>query len=101
MLSFGIPTARAFSIAIRSRKFASGLPPPWRAASMMSRAARVKACPFLASPAAFCRLIVLHLEWPDIQHRLSWDACSPRHDRAGVGALEFLVSIERFKGRPS
>ncbi len=70
----------ARSMASRSPKFVSGSPPPSLAAMVISRAKRVKMAPRLASMAAFFRLIVDHLECPDIAHpfkpggqaRLSW-----------------------------
>src|SRR5438309_5630159 len=66
MLSIGMFTERALSIARRSRKFASGSPPPARAATMISRATFVNTAPRFASLAPFWRLIVDHLECPDI-----------------------------------
>jgi hypothetical protein len=41
---------------------ASGSPPPWRAATLISRATFVNNAPRLASFAPFWRLIVDHLE---------------------------------------
>src|SRR5690348_2815313 len=68
--SVGMLISRAFCIARRRRKFPSGLPPPSRAAMVISRLARVNACPRLASTTAFLCLIPAHLEWPDIYARL-------------------------------
>src|SRR6267378_3524578 len=67
MLSRGMFTARARSIARRSRKFASGSPPPSFAASMISFVIFVKTTPRLTSAAPFWRLIWLHFECPDIE----------------------------------
>src|SRR3972149_11583456 len=66
MLSFGMLAARARSTARRKPKFVSGSPPPSRAANAISRARRVNRLPRLASLAAFLRLIVDHLECPDM-----------------------------------
>src|SRR2546425_2164077 len=67
MLSRDMFTARARSIASRSRKFASGSPPPSFAASMISLVIFVKTTPRLTSAAPFWRLIWLHFECPDIE----------------------------------
>jgi hypothetical protein len=66
MLSFGMLFAWARSTARRSRVLASGSGKPWRAAIEISRASFVNSWPRLASAAPFCRLIVDHLECPDI-----------------------------------
>src|SRR3990170_8147212 len=66
MLSFGMLPARARSTARRKPKFVSGSPPASRAANAISRARRVNMLPRLASLAAFLRLIVDHLECPDM-----------------------------------
>ena len=66
MFAIGTFTARARSIASRSRKLPSGSPPPSRAASMISRVILVKMAPRFTSFAPFWRLIWDHLEWPDI-----------------------------------
>src|SRR4026209_3032449 len=76
MLSSGMFTDRALSSARRSRKFASGSPPPARAATMISRATLVKRAPRLASLAPFWRLIVDHLECPDIGREYTGLECS-------------------------
>src|SRR5437764_15454790 len=67
ILSAGILTAFAATIAVRSRGLASGSPPP-RAAIMISLIRRVNALPRLASRAAFLCLIVAHLLCPDIEN---------------------------------
>src|ERR687891_415368 len=67
MLSMGILLALALSIASRSRKLVSGSPlPPSRTARAMSRLSLVNSTPRLTSLAPFWRLMVDHLEWPDI-----------------------------------
>src|ERR1700693_6612033 len=57
--------SRAFCIARRKRKLPSLLPPPSFAAMVISRLARVNACPRLASTMAFLCLMPAHFEWPD------------------------------------
>src|ERR1700726_5311755 len=65
MLSEGMLTALAATMAVRRRGFISGSP-PWRAAIMISLMMRVNAFPRLASRAAFLCLMVAHFECPDI-----------------------------------
>ena len=52
--------------------------PPRRAATVTSRKMRVKCFPRLASWAAFLRLMVLHLLWPDIVDLLRRSPALPR-----------------------
>src|SRR5262245_65410716 len=66
MLSLGMLAARALSITRRSRGLLPGSPPPRRAAVAISRISLVKIFPRLASRAPFLRLMVAHLEWPDM-----------------------------------
>src|SRR3712207_560831 len=66
MLSFGIETARAFSIAFWSARFAAGSGPPSRAATMIARESLEKSLPRLASAAPFLCLIDDHLLCPDM-----------------------------------
>ena len=66
MLSFGMLWLRAASTAVRRRGLALMSPPPRRAATVISLISLVKSLPRLASLAAFLCLIVLHLEWPDM-----------------------------------
>src|SRR4051794_22270614 len=66
MLSFGMLTSRALSIAYRSLRLASGSPPPWRAAMMIARLSLLNSLPRLASIAPFLCLIVAQCECPDI-----------------------------------
>jgi len=61
MLSVGMFAARALSISVRSRALDSGLPPPARAATVISLASTEKIFPRLASMTALCRLVVCHL----------------------------------------
>src|SRR5688572_25688483 len=70
MLSRGMFAALAFSIARRRRALPSGLPPPTRAATVTSRISFVHSWPRAASSAPFLRLIVAHLECPDILNLL-------------------------------
>src|SRR5262245_64524831 len=67
MVSLGMLCARAASTAVRRRGLAFASPPPRRAATVISLMSLVKTFPRLASLAAFLCLIVLHLEWPDIE----------------------------------
>src|SRR5580704_10184732 len=76
MLSAGIFSALAAATAPRSRGLASGSPPPWRAAMVISLIRRVNIFPRLASSAPFLCLIVAHLEWPDMDFLggdFAWD----------------------------
>jgi hypothetical protein len=52
MFSFGIDAALAVSIAVRSRGFPAGSPPPIFAAIVISRISFVKCAPRFASVAA-------------------------------------------------
>src|ERR1700712_5027844 len=64
MLSAGMLTSLASSMACLSRKLAAGSPPPMRAATVISLTTLVKTAPFLASAAPLVRLMVDHLLWP-------------------------------------
>src|SRR4029079_19765391 len=66
MLSFGIETARARSIALARLILESGSGPPSLAATMMARESFEKSLPRLASAAPLLWLIDDHFEWPDI-----------------------------------
>src|SRR6266571_4403882 len=66
MLSAGMFTDLAFSIAVRRRGFELGSPPARRAAIDISRMILVKILPRLASSAPFLCLMDAHLECPDI-----------------------------------
>src|SRR6201985_1053689 len=67
ILSAGMFSALAAATAPRKRGLASGSPPPWRAAMVISLIRRVKILPRFASSAPFLCLIVAHLEWPDME----------------------------------
>src|SRR5256886_12646529 len=67
MLSHGMFSALAASMAVRRRGFPAGSPPPCRAAIVISRITLVKAAPRLASATAFFLLICFHLLWPAIR----------------------------------
>src|SRR3989441_9348235 len=64
MLSSGMFSALAASIAVRSRALPAGSPPPCFAAMVISRISLVKSAPRRASVTAFLRLICFHLLWP-------------------------------------
>ena len=66
ILSFGIRADFAVPMAVRSRGFALGSPPPIFAAMMISLAILLNSFPRLASVAAFLCLMLAHLECPDI-----------------------------------
>src|SRR5918912_2772638 len=70
MLSFGIDASRAFSIALRSARFASGSGPPSRAATMIARASFEKSCPRRLSVTPLAWRIECHLLCPDTGGRL-------------------------------
>src|SRR5690625_7270388 len=62
ILSFGILSALALSITVRSAGFISGYPPPCFAAIYINFACRAKILPLLASCALFLLFMLLHLE---------------------------------------
>src|ERR1700722_17240927 len=66
ILSAGIFSALAATMAPRRRGLESGSPPPFFAAMLISLIRRVKILPRLASSAPFLCLIVAHFEWPDM-----------------------------------
>src|ERR1043166_7967192 len=66
IVSDGILAFLAVVTAVRRRGFASGSPPPIRAAEVNSRMSLVNVLPRRASTTAFLCLIEAHLECPDI-----------------------------------
>src|SRR5258705_553452 len=70
MLSHGIFTALAASIAVRSRGLPPGSPPPLLAATVISRMTLVQDEARRAAVAAFFRLICFHLLWPAMANSL-------------------------------
>src|SRR5207253_5810433 len=64
MLSSGMFSALAASIAVRSGALPAGSPPPCLAAIVISRMSLVKSAARRASVTAFLRLICFHLLWP-------------------------------------
>src|SRR5262245_49050791 len=70
MLSDGMLFCRATVTAVRSRGLAFTSPPPMRAATVISLMNFVNSLPRRASFWAFLCLIVLHLEWPDMDDRV-------------------------------
>src|ERR1051326_6029902 len=66
MLSLGMFTARAASIAVRNRGFPPGSPSPALAATVISRMHLAHTADRLLSVAAFLCLICFHLLWPAI-----------------------------------
>src|SRR5882757_5194333 len=71
MLSAGMFSALAATMAVRRRGFISGSP-PLLAAIAISLIRRVKALPRFASSAPFLCLIVAHFEWPDMGISKAW-----------------------------
>src|SRR6266849_6130528 len=67
MLSCGMFSDLAARMAPRRRGLASGSPPPFLAAMLISLIRRVKILPRLASSAPFLCLMVAHFEWPDME----------------------------------
>src|SRR5262245_12560733 len=67
MLAAGMFTDLAAWIAERSRGLASASPPPCRAAMVISLMYLENSLPRAWSVAAFLRLMVAHLEWPDME----------------------------------
>src|ERR1700741_4651940 len=70
ILSFGMFTAFAASIAVRRRGLPPGSPPPALAATVISRITLVQEEARLASVTAFLRLICFHLLCPAIAELL-------------------------------
>ncbi len=89
MLAAGMFTDLAAWIAVRRRGFASGSPPPLRAAMVISLMYLVKTLPRAASVAAFLRLIVDHLEWPDIGTGAAYACAAPASRSALAVAITF------------
>src|ERR1700722_17570692 len=78
MLSAGMFSALAATMAPRRRGLPSGSPPPpVLAAMVISLMRRVKILPRLASSAPFLCLIVAHFEWPDMNYLVD-DLCRLR-----------------------
>src|SRR5215468_10581037 len=67
ILSWGMEFSRAFCMANRSLRFASGLPPPLLAATMISLASLVNRAPLSASILPFLRRMLCHFECPDTE----------------------------------
>src|SRR5215510_11628718 len=78
MFEAGMLTDFAAAIAVRRRGFASTSPPPDRAAIVISLMNFENSLPRAWSVAAFLRLIVAHLEWPDIDHPVALSSRAPR-----------------------
>src|SRR5438132_6200049 len=70
MLSSGMFSALAASMAVRSRALPPGSPPPCLAAMVISRISLVKSAPRRWSVTAFFRLICFHLLWPAMRNNL-------------------------------
>src|ERR687895_1075750 len=81
ILSLGMLTAFAASIAVRSRGLPFGSPPPLLAATVISRMTLVHDEARRASVTAFLRLICFHLLWPAMAELLDADAVWRRGGR--------------------
>src|SRR5688572_32561243 len=66
MLSAGMLAARADSVAAFRRRLPLGSPPPFFAATVISRRIFENSFPRCTSVLPFLRLICDHREWPDI-----------------------------------
>src|SRR5882672_8062202 len=73
MLSSGMFSALAASMAVRRRALPAGSPPPCLAAMVISRMRRVKTAPRFWSVTAFFRLICFHLLWQPCCWKLQLD----------------------------
>src|ERR1700753_4125 len=90
VFSLGMFSFLPARIAVRSRGFELGSPPPMRAAIVISRITRVNTRPRFASVAAFLCLIVAHFECPDMARPLC-SAPVQRMPSLGVGFLRGRV----------
>src|SRR5437016_2148573 len=91
MLSSGMFSALAASMAVRSRAFPAGSPPPCLAAMVISRISLVKRAPRRASVTAFLRLICFHLLWPAMGSKLQLDPNAP--PQLGYRAMKRPLSL--------
>src|SRR5256885_12814658 len=82
MLSHGMFSALAASIAVRRRGLPPASPPPALAEIVISRIRRVNSAPRLASVTAFLCLTCFHLLWPAID-------CKVQLDRPPTPRLEY------------
>src|SRR5260370_32865466 len=101
MLSSGMFSALAASMAVRSRGLPAGSPPPCLAAMVISRITLVKAAPRLASATAFFRLICFHLLWPAIRtsprrQDTKTSSCNLQLDRPGPLPVAFAPMSRIF-----
>src|SRR5687768_12364292 len=76
MVSAGMLAALAFSTASRKRGFADRSPPPWRAATMISRMTRVQTFPRFSSCRPLRCWIFAHLLCPATRFVLILRYCS-------------------------
>src|SRR6204780_3456785 len=93
ILSAGMFSALAATMAPRRRGLESGSPPPFFAAMLISLIRRVKILPRLASSAPFLCLIVAHFEWPDITRPRSNNFVSTRDS-----PVESAQAASEYKG---
>src|SRR5918994_592384 len=95
MLSCGMLTSLADSMAAFSRMLPFGSPPPPLAATVISRRILEKSLPRWTSALPFFRLICDHRECPDISSPMGapkWPPYPQRSSRPG-GAVALLVNL--------
>src|SRR5262245_35869334 len=104
IVSDGILAFLAAVTAVRRRGFASGSPPPIRAAEVNSRMSLVNVLPRRASTTAFLCLIEAHLECPDILLSFPRHASPSRQAQNALADDVFLnfrrPGIDRFRPTP-
>src|ERR1044071_9249959 len=91
MVSLGMLPPLASRMALRKRAFASGSPPPERAATVISLINFVNSLPRLASSAPFLCLILCHLECPDIGVRSFWNVTAIYHCRLPIAECQLKL----------
>src|SRR5690606_5405611 len=97
MFSMGMLTARAFSMASRSRPLAAGSGPPSRAATVICRDSLVNILPRRASSFSFLCLMLAHLECPAMDDHLT--VKKSYHDAAFAAKGTSIAPKRRKTGR--
>src|SRR3954462_5749066 len=99
MLSFGRFSARALSIASRSRGLPPGSPPPSRAAAVISRVSRVKILPRIASARSFRCLTFAQRLCPAMVLIILYGMSAPLLvAKSGSTALQLLPALANRHG---
>src|SRR5215211_7064939 len=100
MLSQGMLTALAASMAVRRRGFPLASPPPLLAATVISRMTLVQDEARRASVTAFLRLICFHLLWPAMAELLGADGVGEAQETgAGVRRAGGNISVTAACGK--